>query len=178
MPTILWHIELSHYSEKARWALDFKDVPYELRTPLPGMHRVAALALTRGGHQRLPILGLDGRRIGDSTAIIAALEAYRPEPALYPDDPAERDRALALEDAFDEELGPNVRRFVWQHTLDDRDATVDALMSQAGPGKRRVMRAIVPLARPAVKHDYTVTQAAAASSKNRVRSGVADGVTS
>ncbi len=173
MPTILWHIELSHYNEKARWALDYKGIPHERRTPLPGMHRLAALGLTRGSHQRLPILELDGRRIADSTAIIAALEAYRPEPALYPDDPAELDRALALEDAFDEELGPNVRRFVWHHTLDDRDATVDALMTQASPGKRRFMRAVVPLARPAVKHDYTVNAAAAEEAAAVIR-GFAD----
>lgn len=169
MPTILWHIELSHYNEKARWALDYKRVPHERRTPLPGMHGFAALALTRGGQRRLPILELEGRRIGDSTAIIAALEAYRPEPALYPDDPAERARALALEDEFDEELAPHVRRFVWQHTLGDADATVDALMTQASPGRRRFMRAIVPLARPAVKLDYHVTADAAAESLTAIR---------
>ena len=38
-------------------------------------------------------------RIGDSTAIIAALEDFRPDPPLYPADPA--DRARALESGFD-----------------------------------------------------------------------------
>ena len=43
------------------------------------------------------MLELDGRAIGDSTAIIATLEEYRPEPALYPADAEERARALALD---------------------------------------------------------------------------------
>ena len=169
MPTILWHIELSHYNEKARWALDYKGIPHERRTPLPGMHGVVALALTRGGQRRLPILELDGRRIGDSTAIIAALEAYRSEPALYPDDPAELDRALALEDEFDLGLGPEVRRFGWHHMIDDSDATVDALMTTPSAGRRRLMRTLIPLARPAVKLDYNVTAAAAENAARVIR---------
>ena len=32
----LWHIEISHFNEKARWALDHKGVEYERRAPTPG----------------------------------------------------------------------------------------------------------------------------------------------
>ena len=96
MTVVLWHIELSHYNEKVRWALDYKDIPHERRVPMPGLHGVRAAVLTRGAQRRLPVIDLDGRRIGDSTAIIAALEQYQPEPPLYPDDPAElRPRARA-----------------------------------------------------------------------------------
>ena len=59
------------------------------------------------------MLELDGRCIGDSTSIIAGLEERYPEPALYPADPGERRRALELEEFFDEELGPYIRRLVW-----------------------------------------------------------------
>ena len=162
MTNVLWHIEISHYNEKARWALDFKRIPYELRTPLPGLHRARALALTRGRHQRLPILDLDGRRVADSTAIIAALEELQPDPPLYPADPGERRRALELEDWFDEELGPRMRRLIWHHTLDDADATVEAVMPNAGAGRKRLMRMMAPIARPAVRHDYGVGDASAA----------------
>ena len=58
----------------------------------------------------LPVLDLDGRRIVDSTAIIDALEARQPEPALYPADPDERRRALELEEFFDEHAGHDMRR--------------------------------------------------------------------
>ncbi len=52
---------------------------------------------------------IDGRRIGDSTAIVAELEERYPEPPLYPADIAQRRRALELEEFFDEELGPYIR---------------------------------------------------------------------
>ena len=107
---VLWHLPISHYSEKARWALDLKGVEHERRAAVAGAHIPLALWLTRGHQITLPVLRLDGRNVGDSTAIIAALEERFPEPALYPSDPAERRRALELEDWFDEELGPYIRR--------------------------------------------------------------------
>ena len=55
------------------------------------------------------MLQIDGRGIGDSTEIIAELEARFPEPPLYPADAEQRRRALELEDFFDEELGPHMR---------------------------------------------------------------------
>src|SRR5215212_12001340 len=83
-PPVLWHIELSHYSAKARWALDYKGIPHVRKAPVPGLHAMTALRVTRGAQRRLPVLVLDRRAVGDSTAIIEALEAYQPEPALYP----------------------------------------------------------------------------------------------
>ena len=34
----LYDFRFSHYSEKARWALDFKGIPYTSRHLLPGFH--------------------------------------------------------------------------------------------------------------------------------------------
>ena len=45
MTVVLWHIELSHYNEKVRWALDYKGVAHERRVPMPGFHRLSALAV-------------------------------------------------------------------------------------------------------------------------------------
>src|SRR5262245_54208107 len=132
MRAVLWHIEMSHFSEKARWALELKNVEYERRTPPPGLHIAAALWLTRGHSGTLPILELDGEKIIDSTAIIAALEERFPDPPLYPTDPRERRRALELEDYFDRELGPTIRRWVW-HELRSDPQRVDAIAAQAAP---------------------------------------------
>lgn len=81
---ILWHLPISHYSEKVRWALDYKAVQHDRRASIGGYHIPATLVLTRGRHYTLPLIELDGRRIGDSTAIIAALEQRFPDPPLYP----------------------------------------------------------------------------------------------
>ncbi|MDX6585844.1 MAG: glutathione S-transferase [Solirubrobacterales bacterium] len=118
---VLWHIGVSHYSEKVRWALDYKGVEHERREPTPGVHMALALWWSRGETKTFPVLDLDGEKILDSTAIIGALEATWPEPPLYPDDPSDRRLALDLEDFFDENLGPAVRLFGWHHMRQDKD---------------------------------------------------------
>jgi glutathione S-transferase len=130
---LLWHIKVSHFSEKVRWALDHKRVAHRRRTPLPGAHPLFALWLTRGAHATLPVLELDGERIGDSTRIIEALERRYPEPALYPEDPDQRARALELEEFFDEQVGPQMRRVVWHEAIKDREAFGQFAASQV-PG--------------------------------------------
>ncbi|HEY1853269.1 MAG TPA: glutathione S-transferase family protein [Solirubrobacterales bacterium] len=106
---LLWQLAISHYSEKVRWALDYKRVPHRRRSTLAGIHIAVALYLTRGATVTFPILELGGATIADSTAAIAALERRHPERPLYPEDPGERRRALALEHHFDEGLGPAAR---------------------------------------------------------------------
>jgi len=130
---VLWHIPVSHYNEKVRWALDLKGVAAERKAPPPGAHMAVALWLTRGSNKTFPVLELDGRAIGDSTAIIAALEERYPEPALYPEDPDDRARALALEEFFDEELGPYTRLLAF-HELRRGGAGLEQFTAGLLPG--------------------------------------------
>jgi glutathione S-transferase len=139
----LWHIKVSHYSEKVRWALDWKGVEYDPHAPPPGPHMAAAMWVTRGEHKTFPVLKLDGRAIGDSTAIIAALEERYPEPALYPADPDARRRALELEDFFDEELGPHSRHVAFHYLGRDPEklsefavSLMPAAVGRFGPTRR------------------------------------------
>jgi glutathione S-transferase len=131
LPT-LWHIGVSHYSEKARWALAHKHVAHRRRSPVAGAHMLVALWLTRGAQKTFPVLTLEGRHIGDSTAIIAALEGRYPEPALYPSDPALRRRALELEEFFDEELGPHTRLLAF-HELGRDPERLERVVEQTVP---------------------------------------------
>lgn len=129
----LWHIGISHYNEKARWALDFKGVEHDRHTPPPPSHIPTALWLTRGRSFTFPVLVLDGTAIGDSTAIIAALEERYPEPPLYPADPAQRRRALEIEDYFDENLGPASRRLAF-HEMRQRPELIAEVAGGMLPG--------------------------------------------
>jgi glutathione S-transferase len=117
---VLWHLPVSHYNEKARWALDYKGVEHERRMPLAGIYMAVAMWLTRGKSKTFPVLEIDGETYGDSTEIIAALERRYPEPPLYPADSQERARALELEDFFDEEVAPHVRLLAWHEVTKDR----------------------------------------------------------
>jgi glutathione S-transferase len=134
----LWHIPVSHYSEKARWALEYKGVEHQRHSPLPGAHMLYAEWLTRGGSATLPVLRLEGETHGDSTAIIAALERRFPEPALYPADADERRRALELEHFFDEQLGPAIRRFVWHEMRADPEGMAEVATKLLPSPIRRV----------------------------------------
>ena len=51
---VLWHIPISHYNEKVRWALAYKGIEHERKAPLPGAHQLIALALTRGDVNTFP----------------------------------------------------------------------------------------------------------------------------
>ena len=129
----LWHIAVSHFNEKARWALDYKQVPHKRRAvPVPGLHMLASIWLTRGASQTFPVLEMDGEGIGDSTEIIAVLEGRFPEPPLYPADPRQRRRALELEDFFDEELGPHLRLLAF-HELGKDPERFKAVIARSTP---------------------------------------------
>jgi glutathione S-transferase len=130
---VLWQIDFSHYSEKVRWALDYKEIDHVRRAPLPGTHIPIALFLTRGAQPTFPVLQMDGRAIGDSTAIIAALDAKHLDRPLYPSDPDERRRALELEDWFDENLGPHARLLSF-HDLIQEPALFAELAAESVPG--------------------------------------------
>ena len=77
-PTLI-HVPVSHYSEKARWALDYKRIPHTRRWPPAGFHPLVTYIVTRGAHQTVPVLMIDGEGVGDSTEIIRRLEARKRE---------------------------------------------------------------------------------------------------
>ena len=146
---VLWHFRFSHYNEKARWALDWKRVPHVRQAVAPGPHAGKMVELS--GQQAVPVLEIDGRVVPDSTAIIATLESAHPAPALYPTNPEDRARALDLEEFFDEEMGPDVRRLAWHALLPDRtfctalfcmgfEGELDAFYERAFPTLEELMR--------------------------------------
>lgn len=138
---LLWHIPLSHYNEKVRWTLDYKAVAHRRRVLGPD-YLIRAWRAT--GQGKLPILWLDDRAIADSTRIIAALEARYPEPALYPRDAAKRQRALALEDYFDEVLGPAARAaIVTPLFASDPEIGLQVLMTGMPDKAHRTMRRLL-----------------------------------
>jgi glutathione S-transferase len=143
---LLWHIPASHFSEKVRWTLDYKHIPHR-RQVLGADYLIRAWRAT--GHGTLPILFLHGCAIGDSTHIVAALELLRSDPPLYPHDEAARQRALALEDYFDEQLGPALRAAMvtplFRHDPDIALRLLTTSMSPRAYETLRPLRRIFPI---------------------------------
>ena len=55
---LLWHIPLSHYSEKVRWALDYKGIAHRRRVLGPD-YLIQVWRTT--GQGKLPVLWLGGQ---------------------------------------------------------------------------------------------------------------------
>ncbi len=161
---VLWQLELSHYNEKVRWALDYKRVPHIRRSLLPGLHALKAKRLT-GGTITTPVLTLDGRSIGDSTRIIGAIEERWPEPPLYPGDDAERLRVLELEEFFDEELGPHIRRAAYHELLSHPDVLLPLFTRGQRLPARIMIRAGFPVLRAGMRRTFEINADTAAESR-------------
>jgi glutathione S-transferase len=163
---VLWQFRASHFNEKARWALDWKRIPHERRSLLPGPHAPVVLWLT--GQKSVPVLQIDGETVPDSTRIIAVLERRQPAPALYPADDAARTRALELEEYFDDEIGVHLRRFVFNAALPDAAFTADLMTPGFGPITKAVYRALFPLTRMVMRFDMGIDDEAAFRSQARL----------
>jgi glutathione S-transferase len=153
---VLWHLKVSNFNEKARWALDYKAIPHVRRAIVPGRHAGAARELAGG--RTLPVLVIDGRAIGDSTDIVAALERRWPDPPLYPEDPARRRQALELEELFDEELGPASRLLFVAHTLPEAALMLGAFVPDLSGVRLLAARVTFPLIRRRVIRQFAISQ--------------------
>lgn len=153
---VLWHLSMSHYNEKARWALDYKRVPHVRRSVMPGVHQLVARRLSGGA--TFPILQMDGATHGESAAIIAALEARVPTPSLYPADPALRRDALALEARFDDVLAPAMRHALYQEILNEPEVAVAFLSTGGTELRRSILKNTFPLFKPALARNFKVPE--------------------
>jgi glutathione S-transferase len=163
---VLWQFSFSHFNEKARWALDWKRIPHLRRSLLPGLHVPRVLWMT--GQTTVPVLELDGEIVRDSTHIIERLERLRSEPALYPTGEDARRRALALEDFFDEQLGPHLRRAVFYEMLPDSDFAAALFTAGHGSTAQRLYRAAFPAVRLLMTASMKIDAAGAARSREKV----------
>ncbi len=146
---VLWQFTSSHFNEKARWALDFKQIPHVRHSLVPGFHVPVIKKMT--GLTQVPVLRLNGAIVTDSTKIIESLERAYPEPPLYPADEDERRRALELEDFFDEELGPYIRRWFFYEARENPEFFHAAFVSHASRAVQLARRAMSPLISPMMR---------------------------
>jgi glutathione S-transferase len=105
-------IPISHYCEKARWALQRAGLDYREEPHVQGIHRV--YARRAGGSSTVPVLITPGGSLGESEQILEWVdERIAPEHRLFGTEPVERERILALSRRLDERLGPTGRRLIY-----------------------------------------------------------------
>ncbi|MBX2855109.1 MAG: glutathione S-transferase family protein [Rhodobacteraceae bacterium] len=122
---------ISHYCEKARWALEHLRIPHEINILAPGPHQIFAKkhGLRRGS---LPILTLaDGTVVQGSSAILDWAERHKPAdaPSLAPD-PTHAADAEAAEQRLDKVLGVHARRHFYSEAMVEHPGTVKPIFAE------------------------------------------------
>jgi len=109
-------IPISHYCEKARWALERAGMHYREERHVQGVHRLAARRA--GGGITVPVLATPDRVLRESEDILAWVDARTPpEHRLFPPWSDGRSEVERLCRRFDRELGPRGRRLIYVHML-------------------------------------------------------------
>ena len=151
----LYTFNLSHFSEKARWALDFEGISYVERILLPGPHQLVTRRIAPRTH--VPVLEHDGQYVQGSSAIIDYIADSLGGTKLTAIDPIERANALTLENALDQAFGRGVQQVLYSAFLKERRTVID-LWSFGGPFWARGFYAVAfPAIASAVKRMYKTT---------------------
>ena len=146
-PPELLLFPISHYCEKARWALDHHGIAHRVTNLAPGPHAPILRRLGAEGTS-VPVLRTDDALVQGSAEIIDWCDAHGAEPArtLTPAPLAEE--ARAIEARLDGELGVQVRRHAYSTLLGEAPAGVRRrFTSTVGPGQGLMVRLMWPMLR-------------------------------
>lgn len=167
-PPILITIPISHYCEKARWALDWAGIPYRERAHLQILHWVPVARA--GGKKTAPVLVWGDRVFADSAEILEeASERAGPERALFPDDPAAAAEVRALQRDFDERLGPEGRRWMYFSIRGRRDIAIAYACTGVPAWQRRALPLAYPLVSRIIDRYLDITPTSADRAEIEVR---------
>ncbi|MDQ3675345.1 MAG: glutathione S-transferase N-terminal domain-containing protein [Actinomycetota bacterium] len=164
---ILVTIPISHFCEKARWALDRAGLQYDEQRHIQLVHRVAVKRA--GGGTTAPVLLTGEGTFADSSDILRYADHPLPETQrLYPADADERAQVVALEDRFDTILGPEGRRWLYHEVF--KDARYFARWNLTGvPGwERRIFPFVLAPAKLIINRSLDITDATAREARRRV----------
>lgn len=151
----------SHFCEKARWALDFKGLPYQEEVVMPGVHLKTIRRVAPG--TTVPVLieeGTEGAAdtvIQGSSRIIDYLEQHYPENSLTPSDAGLRQQCLALESQLATQLGEQLRSIRYHTLLAQPDYLEYCFMQGKPTWKRWLFRGMLPVLKKKIYQAYVVS---------------------
>ena len=160
-------IPISHFCEKARWALDRAGVEYVEQPHLQLIHVFAARHA--GGGRTVPVFVTEaGEVLADSTDILRWADTQvAPERWLYPGGEVGRD-AAALEAWLDDGFGPDGRLWMYHETLPVIKQLGQWATVGIPPWERGVFRVGGPAIDIAIRRFLGINADAAAEALDRV----------
>lgn len=161
----LYTFGFSHFSEKARWALDLSELPYQEQKLIPGPHAITTLRL--GGKSSVPLL-VDGLQVVQgSGAILDYLE--KAVPGLFNRTELAPDRISELEAMADDGIGRGVQSIFYGVLLEHRKALTDIWVTDGPSWARTFYTLTYSLLARQIRKSYKVNPAAIAQSKRKFR---------
>ncbi len=148
-------LPISHYCEKARWALERAGMRYREERHVQGIHQFAARRA--GGGKTVPVLVTSDGAIGDSAEILAWVDERTPlEHRLFPVEPAARDDVEHLCLRLDEGLGPDGRRLLYVHMFSQRKLALRFNNQGVPLWEDRAIRLGWPLAQGVIRRELGI----------------------
>lgn len=158
-------IRVSHFNEKARWALDRCGHAYDEDAYMPMLHNLGTMPVLlrhRAGAQdklstrfSTPVLVADGRVLADSSEIVAFASQQAADRSLdLYFDPEARE----LEAHYSRRLGADTRRLVYWYLLPHRELLVDLAVHNVGRAQARAFRASLPFLIPMFRKGLAVDE--------------------
>ena len=126
---ILYVFSISHYCEKAKWALDYLGFDYQVKVLLPGLHMVFAKKLGLNGSS-LPFLQIDDLAIQGSSEIIDWAEKNSSISNTTLALATTSTKPEELEKRLDDVLGVHLRRYFYSEALVDYPETVKPIFAE------------------------------------------------
>jgi glutathione S-transferase len=167
-PDVLITIPISHYCEKARWALDRAGLSYLEHPHLQVFHWVAVRRA--GGGKTAPVLVRGDRVLADSADIVEEASAEAPpERRLFPDDADAAAEVRDLQLDFDTNLGPHGRRWMYYGLRDRRDIAIEYACAGVPAWQRRALPVLYPVAARVINRVLEITPSTAAQSEAEVQ---------
>lgn len=135
---ILYIFAISHYCEKARWALDYLNTDYELKHIAPGVHQKLAKRLG-APRSSVPILVVDEQFVQGSEQIIDWAESAAGDDHRLKNCEGDRQQCLELNKRLDDIAGVHVRRYYYSEAVVEYPETVRPLFTKGLPVAQKIL---------------------------------------
>ena len=156
----------SHYCEKARWALDYKGIPFQAVAVMPGFHMITVRRYATDSS--VPVLLTHNEVVQGSSEIINYLEQKYPAPSLTPVDIDQRHACLEIEQDMDGRLGENIRRILYYRLLAYPDFIRYCFTYPMSELKQIIFRLFYPILRYKIYQTYVISAAEVEQAKREL----------
>lgn len=162
-------IPISHYCERARWALDRAGIEYREEQHIQFFHVRHARKLSASSS--VPILQTTQGEVLDESAEIvryAAAHAASDRAPLYPVSAAGRQEVESVERQFEDRLGRATRRVIYWNLLRWGRAGLRFNRADAPAWEHNLLWLLFPLLRPGFFRSQGINAASAAAARDEV----------